>query len=549
MTSIRTQKNGHCAPINDENSFDTQQITPTRMQSKTQQVVTPSFRRPVLSGQSHSSVHRKRVHVPHPNRNQKKQLDQITATSAATQSWINWCQNYLHIVNLADTKSGILARLVTLKERLSSKHTLRDRIRAEKDSEDLDDAKAHILEDLSQSVAENVLSKMPSTAFGRKSISSRVKRFVYAKLADDLLNLFKTNTPSKSYLTTKKPKSKRLSSIKCAFVPSTKNSIRLQIVIRALLGEGGCKTVDTITHLAGPIFDQIGTQTRAYAKPRLKGEDYLHTFSEECELMELLKVDHDHFLPDDIDASVPPLPADSHVLIGEVLPHTKNPLILKAIITPLCEKGDYTETRPVFQTPRHTTTQLREALVDMIDAAKGLQEVHERYHVHLDVKSENFLRKTDLAGNIHGYLADLGLSAAIAVDGEISMIGTQHIIAPEQLAYTAARKKFMPQTSMDMWSYGLVLLERFYGRSANAIFNSLDATTFAAMKENPRKHLKTIHDARKRLFADLRKRMTTDPAQTQIARLIIKLLSFPPKSRPDAKTVVAKLTEIMEKLT
>ncbi|KAL8100175.1 serine/threonine receptor-like kinase NFP [Apium graveolens] len=94
-----------------------------------------------------------------------------------------------------------------------------------------------------------------------------------------------------------------------------------------------------------------------------------------------------------------------------------------------------------------------------IDVANGLQYVHEHTRprvVHKDIKSSNIL----LDGNMRGKIANFGLAKSGCNAITMHIVGTQGYIAPEYLTDGVV------STKMDVFSFGVVLLELVSGREA-----------------------------------------------------------------------------------
>ncbi|OMO54745.1 hypothetical protein CCACVL1_27623 [Corchorus capsularis] len=100
-------------------------------------------------------------------------------------------------------------------------------------------------------------------------------------------------------------------------------------------------------------------------------------------------------------------------------------------------------------------TRLRTA----VDVANGLQYIHEHTRprvVHKDIKSSNIL----LDSNMRAKIANFGLAKSGCNAITVHIVGTQGYIAPEYLADGVV------STRMDVFSFGVVLLELISGREA-----------------------------------------------------------------------------------
>lgn len=94
-----------------------------------------------------------------------------------------------------------------------------------------------------------------------------------------------------------------------------------------------------------------------------------------------------------------------------------------------------------------------------IDVANGLQYIHEHTRpkvVHKDIKSSNIL----LDSNMRAKIANFGLAKSGCNAITMHIVGTQGYIAPEYLSDGVV------STKMDVFSFGVVLLELISGREA-----------------------------------------------------------------------------------
>lgn len=94
-----------------------------------------------------------------------------------------------------------------------------------------------------------------------------------------------------------------------------------------------------------------------------------------------------------------------------------------------------------------------------IDVANGLQYIHEHTRprvVHKDIKSSNIL----LDANMRAKIANFGLAKSGMNAITMHIVGTQGYIAPEYLADGVV------STKMDVFSFGVVLLELITGKEA-----------------------------------------------------------------------------------
>ncbi|GLT99489.1 hypothetical protein SLE2022_169260 [Rubroshorea leprosula] len=101
----------------------------------------------------------------------------------------------------------------------------------------------------------------------------------------------------------------------------------------------------------------------------------------------------------------------------------------------------------------------RKRLRIAIDVANGLQYIHQHTRpqvVHKDIKSSNIL----LDSNMRAKIANFGLAKSGCNAITMHIVGTQGYIAPEYLADGVV------STKMDVFSFGVVLLELVSGREA-----------------------------------------------------------------------------------
>lgn len=94
-----------------------------------------------------------------------------------------------------------------------------------------------------------------------------------------------------------------------------------------------------------------------------------------------------------------------------------------------------------------------------IDVANGLLYIHEHTRprvVHKDIKSSNIL----LDANMRAKIANFGLAKSGCNAITMHIVGTQGYIAPEYIADGVV------STKMDIFSFGVVLLELISGREA-----------------------------------------------------------------------------------
>lgn len=374
---------------------------------------------------------------------------------------------------------------------------------------------ASIYNELSSHIAARAITDVPKEALGYIETANRVEAYVRKNLADIVAEAFQTKTSAKRVIS--EWYGPKLGVVKCKYVVEPGKPPQIEITTAAYFTEGDFKTIKTLVHLAGPKFEQIGRKVYAYGKSK-EGEKAKAQLLNELECMDLLRKETVVIDPSGVSISIPPLGKDAHVLLGERVVKHKDPSQTKGILMPFCDRGTYASIPSGFT---------RETVQSAIDGALGLWEVHLRGLVQMDVKPSNFLRKTDDVGVVHGYLADLGLSARSKE--RIRKRGSTPFMAPEVVSLEEGRN-CSPRPSMDMWSYGLVLVELFFGRDVNAFRNI-----------SPRAKGLSL---RKTMLDRISKKAKGD-VQKAAVELIERLLSVDPSKRPDAKTVADELTALL----
>lgn len=121
-----------------------------------------------------------------------------------------------------------------------------------------------------------------------------------------------------------------------------------------------------------------------------------------------------------------------------------------------------------------------------IDVANGLQYIHEHTRprvVHKDIKSSNIL----LDMNFRAKIANFGLAKSGCNAITMHIVGTQGYIAPEYLADGVV------STKMDVFSFGVVLLELISGKEAlDEEGNVLWAKTSGLLDGNEERKVKRV---------------------------------------------------------
>jgi len=120
-------------------------------------------------------------------------------------------------------------------------------------------------------------------------------------------------------------------------------------------------------------------------------------------------------------------------------------------------------------------------LVYFYHAVQGVQEMHEKGLVHMDLKTQNIMLNCASADptSCSAYLIDLGLGGPA---GTLEVSGTPGFIAPEVWAKTAIGQPFN-----DIWSLGAVLYLLHYGRHTPAVKKQISLARLSTLKYNPEK--------------------------------------------------------------
>ncbi|ONI26465.1 hypothetical protein PRUPE_1G027000 [Prunus persica] len=123
-----------------------------------------------------------------------------------------------------------------------------------------------------------------------------------------------------------------------------------------------------------------------------------------------------------------------------------------------------------------------------IDVANGLQYIHEHTRpkvVHKDIKSSNIL----LDSNMRAKIANFGLAKTGCNAITMHIVGTQGYIAPEYLADGVV------STKMDVFSFGVVLLELVSGKPAiDEDGNVLWASAGRILEGNEEEKARKLHE-------------------------------------------------------
>ncbi|KAL7609399.1 serine/threonine receptor-like kinase NFP [Lactuca sativa] len=187
-------------------------------------------------------------------------------------------------------------------------------------------------------------------------------------------------------------------------------------------------------------------------------------------------------------------------------------------------------------------TRLHESNVDMlnwrtrlgiaVDVANGLQYIHEHTRprvVHKDVKSNNILLDT----NMRAKIANFGLAKSGCNAITMHIVGTQGYIAPEYLS------DGIVSTKMDVFSFGVVLLELISGREA---VNIDGKALWVEVHENFNgKEDKHIHNLKGFMDDVLLKESCSIDSVMNVMSIAIACLHRDPSKRPSMVDIVYAL--------
>jgi len=168
-----------------------------------------------------------------------------------------------------------------------------------------------------------------------------------------------------------------------------------------------------------------------------------------------------------------------------------------------------------------------------IDIATALQKMHAENEVHLDLKAENIL----ISKELRALVADFG---RVTSEGKTlsTIITTYAYAAPEMLS-----SLWKVEPANDMWAFGLILLDLFYGLKSN-LYRSSISKHISSTKNEFEDHSKfpeiqetwqTIHG---KIVATMNKK------ECAVRPLIEKLLDFDPDRRPSAQESVEELSKL-----
>ncbi|KAL3631947.1 LysM domain receptor-like kinase 3 [Castilleja foliolosa] len=195
------------------------------------------------------------------------------------------------------------------------------------------------------------------------------------------------------------------------------------------------------------------------------------------------------------------------------------------------------------QNKGHTSLSWIMRLQIVIDAARGLEYIHEHtkpHYVHRDIKTSNIL----LDGSFRAKISDFGLAKLVFTtnDGEASVtrvVGTYGYLAPEYLRDGLATIK------SDVYAFGVVLFEMISGKEAmtrSAERRSLVSIMVAAMRNSPDSMaMSSLKDHIDPSLMDL----YPHDCLFKLAILAKQCVDEDPILRPDMKQVVISLSQIL----
>lgn len=169
-----------------------------------------------------------------------------------------------------------------------------------------------------------------------------------------------------------------------------------------------------------------------------------------------------------------------------------------------------------------------------IDVANGLQYIHEHTRpkvVHKDIKSSNILLDSNMRAKIANFgLAKSGLNAIT-----MHIVGTQGYIAPEYLADGVV------STKMDVFSFGVVLLELISGREAideqgNVLWSSASGVLEGKEERKLRKLREWMDEC-------LLRESSTSESVLSVMAVAVACLNKDPARRPSMVEIVYALSK------
>lgn len=233
----------------------------------------------------------------------------------------------------------------------------------------------------------------------------------------------------------------------------------------------------------------------------------------------------------------------SHLINIRKVFHRKFPTCFKGILMELCDAGDASSTTSHSNFPSELgvkgtpgavadTVGLQQQLLIAYQAALALAHLHDHQLCHLDIKPENIFLKSEHNGT-EVRLADFECSKR---QGQCSVgrPGTFIFLPPEVL--TSYFWNVRP--SIDMWAFGLTLLELTHGKDANLFSSTLTREIFSQP-----------HAVINEKWQQLRSKIVNSLTRSSpIDALIVDLLNLDPNLRPSAQKAAERLFQIRESL-
>ena len=169
-----------------------------------------------------------------------------------------------------------------------------------------------------------------------------------------------------------------------------------------------------------------------------------------------------------------------------------------------------------------------------IDVANGLQYIHEHTRprvVHKDVKSSNIL----LDKNMRGRIANFGLAKSGCNAITMHIVGTQGYIAPEYLADGVV------STRMDVFSFGVVLLELISGKLAiDEDGNALWASAGKVLEGNEEDKVRKLKNWVDKAFFD---ESCSMESMMNVMNVAVACVHKDPSKRPSMVDIVYALSK------
>ena len=198
----------------------------------------------------------------------------------------------------------------------------------------------------------------------------------------------------------------------------------------------------------------------------------------------------------------------------------------KGAITPWCKEGDM---HGVISNPRLMAIwSSKKRIACLLLVALALRAIHKLGFVYLDLKSANILRKNE----DEVFLTDFGAIGEIGSGPYLGGRTTREYTSPEQFS-----SKWFADTSVDWWSFGLVMVEFLYGiRKNKFLYYRWNEDHFKEPCYFPSMKLRW-----KEVRDDLIKGL---PDENKISSFISRLLSIDPAKRPGDEDVIRELEHI-----